>query len=279
MLLRKQKRLLRPAAWLAFGGLVVLLIVVVAHTAAPGGTLTTMRDRLGTAAAGAGLRVTNIVVEGRANTPEPLLLAAIGINKGDPILGFSVEQARARIATLAWVEHVIVERRLPSTVVVVLQERRPFAIWQNQGKFTVIDRAGQMVANQDVAQFKHLPLVVGPGAPSSAAELLDALTTRPVLASRVIAVVRVGDRRWNLRTNSGADVMLPEGQEIKALDRLMQLQQDHAVLDRPLAAIDLRLADKLTLRPKPDPKADAKADPAAIPPSPKKPAWGAPANG
>ena len=48
---------------------------------------------------------------------------------------------------------------------------------------------------------------------------------------------------------SGTDVMLPEGHEVVAMDRLMQLQQDHAVLDRPLAAIDLRLPDRLVLRP------------------------------
>ena len=59
--------------------------------------------------------------------------------------------------------------------------------------------------------------------------------------------------------------MLPEGHEIEALDRLMQLEQQHAVLDRPLAAIDLRLPDRLVLRPRAD------ADAAATPPPPKKP--------
>ena len=96
------------------------------------------------------------MIEGRANTPEPLLRAAIGVSKGDPILGFSFEQARQRIESLSWVEHATVERRLPGTVVVCLQERRPFAIWQNQGKFVLIDRDGQVVANQDVAQFHQL---------------------------------------------------------------------------------------------------------------------------
>jgi len=68
--------------------------------------------------------------------------------------------------------------------VVFLQERRPFAVWQHQGKFVLIDRAGQIVANQDVAQFRQLPLVVGAGAPPAAAELLDALTARPALQAR-----------------------------------------------------------------------------------------------
>ncbi|MDR3535760.1 MAG: FtsQ-type POTRA domain-containing protein, partial [Acetobacteraceae bacterium] len=120
LLLRRQRRLLRPAGWLAFAGLVLLLGTVVLHSARPGGMLTSMRERLGNATASAGMRVTDVVIEGRANTPEPLLRAAIGVSKGDPIMGFSLEQARGRIETLSWVEHATVERRLPGTVVVFL---------------------------------------------------------------------------------------------------------------------------------------------------------------
>ena len=76
--------------------------------------------------------------------------------------------------------------------------------------------------------------------------------------------VRVGERRWNLLLNNNASVLLPEGHEIAALERLMQLQQGHALLDRPLAAIDLRLPDRLVVRP----RADAET-PAPLPP--KKP--------
>jgi cell division protein FtsQ len=254
LLLRRQKRLLRPAGWVGFGLGVILLGVIAVHSAAPGGTLATLRERFGGATAFAGLRITEVVIEGRANTPEPLLRAALGVSKGDPILGFSVEAARQRVETLSWVEHATVERRLPGTVVVFLQERRPFAIWQNQARFVLIDRNGQLVANQNVAEFRQLPLVVGPGAPAAAATLIDALTDRPDLQKRIVAVVRVGERRWNLRLNNGADVMLPEGHEVEALNRLMQLQQDHSLLDRPLAAIDMRLGDRLVLRPRPDEK-------------------------
>jgi cell division protein FtsQ len=264
LVVRRQRRLLRPAAWVAFAVVLLLLLTVGAlRSAAPGGTLATLRERVGNATAFAGLRVHNVIIEGRANTPEPLLRAALGVNRGDPMLGFSLEAARQRIETLSWVEHATVERRLPDTIVVNIQERRPFAIWQHDDKFALIDRNGQVVADQNVENFRDLPLVVGAGAPASAARLIDALTARPELQRHVIAAVRVGERRWNLRLANGADVMLPEGHEVAALDRLMQLQQDHDLLDRPLVAIDMRLPDRLVLRPHP-------ADPAGLPPNPKK---------
>lgn len=264
LMLRRQRRLLRPALWVGAASLVLVFLAAAVRSIEPGGaasgSLASLRERIGVVTAASGLRVRDVVIEGRANTPEPLLRAAIGVSKGDPILGFSVEAARARIETLSWVDHATVERRLPGTVVVFLQERRPFAIWQNHGKFQLVDRQGQVV-NQDVAQFKNLPLIVGLGAPSAASVLLDALTDRPALAEKVSAAVRVGSRRWNLRMHSGADVMLPEGHEVAALDRLMQLERNHSLLERPLAAIDMRLPDRLVLRPKQEAVSDENAKP------------------
>jgi cell division protein FtsQ len=265
LLLRRQKHLLRPAGWVALAVLVVLVGAIALRSTSPGGSIATRRERFGGVTAFAGLRVTDVVIEGRENTPEPLLRAALGVTLGDPTLGFSVELARQRLATLPWVEHATVERRLPGTVVVYLQERRPFAIWQNQGRFVLIDRSGQQVPNQNMADFRQLPLVVGPGAPVAAAALIDALTDLPELQKRVVAAVRVAERRWNLHLDNGADVLLPEGHETAALDRLTKLQQEHQLLDRPLAAIDMRLADRLVLRPKAEPHTDAAATP------PKKP--------
>lgn len=217
------------------------------------------RERLGHATAALGLRVRNVVIEGRQKTPEPLLRAAIGIGNGDPILSYSVAEARSRIETIQWVQSASVARRLPDTIVVKLVERRPFAVWQHEGKFVLIDRDGQIVTDSDVASFaSQLPLVVGAGAPAAAASLIDALATQPQIQARVTAAVRVGERRWNLRLNNGADVLLPEGAETQALARLAELQNEHALLDRPLQAIDMRLPDRLVFRPQPGRAADPK---------------------
>ena len=73
---------------------------------------------------------------------------------------------------------------------------------------------------------------------------------RDGLKERIAAIVRVGDRRWNLSLKNGTDVMLPEGAEQAALTRLMELQTQHQLLDRPLAVVDMRLPDRLVLRPR-----------------------------
>jgi cell division protein FtsQ len=259
LLLRRQRKLLRPGAWVAGGAIVFFLGAVVLHSARPGSTLETFHQRIGGLTAFAGLRVQHIDIEGRQNTPQPLLRAALGIDTGMPILGVSLAAARQRVESLSWVQSAVVERQLPDTIVVKLNERRPFAIWQNDGKFMLIDRNGNVVAHQNVMDFRNLPLVVGPGAPQAAAALLDTLSSLPALQARVAAAVRVGDRRWDLQMNNKTEVMLPVGHEAAALGRLMQLQQSHDLLDRPLVAIDMRLPDRMVLRPRTAPPTAADA--------------------
>ncbi len=246
--LRRQRRMLKPAILSAVGFAAALAALAVAHSAQSGGAVARMQKSF---ARSIDLRVQNIVIAGRANTPEPLLREALGVSKGDPILGFSVSDARDRIEGLSWVAHVAVERRLPGTIFVDVTERRPFAIWQNQGKFVLIDREGQVVTDEDMSSFGDLPLVVGQGAPTHAAELLDMLAARPDIRSHVAALVRIGQRRWDLQLKNNMRVMLPEGHEAAALQRLSELQASQSLLDRPLVFVDLRLADRLAIRARP----------------------------
>ena len=55
-----------------------------------------------------------------------------------------------------------------------------------------------------------------------------------MIQSRVIAASRISERRWDLHMKNGTDILLPEGHEVDALDRLLVLQQETALLDRPL---------------------------------------------
>ncbi|MBB2179940.1 FtsQ-type POTRA domain-containing protein [Gluconacetobacter tumulicola] len=222
------------------------------------------------------LRITDIQVSGRVLTSEAALRDALGVHVGDPVLGFSVEGARERIDALPFVDHSVVERHLPGTIVVRLTERSPFAVWQNQGRFMLIDRAGNQVRDQgmtgkDAQAFMQLPLVVGLGANEAAAPLIDALTGQPVVRDHVAAAVRVGLRRWNLVLRDGTTVLLPEGEEIPALKRLTDLQAAMKLLDRPVISIDLRLPDRMVVEQPPPADPAANGQPAANPQAPTTP--------
>lgn len=255
--LKRRRGLMRPAALgvMAFGLLGGIGYAV--YAADPAGHMRSLVENVGDIGLGMGLEVREVVVVGRKNTPSDLIHAAVGAQRGDPMLAFSPEEARARLETIAWVEAAHVERRLPGTVLVQLTERTPFAIWQHNGRFAVIDREGRVVATETLDAFGPLPLVVGAGADRHAAALYDLMLAHRNVLERTQALVRVGERRWNLRLHNGIDVLLPEGQEAPALNRLAELQSRHALLDRPVAAIDMRLPDRLVVRQQPAPEQPA----------------------
>lgn len=247
--LKRRRPLLRPGLYgvLALGAAAAAVQAV--RAVDPAGRIRGAAEALSGIGEGLGLTVQHVILEGRRNTPTDMIRAALGVARGDPILDFSPEDARARLETIAWVQRAHVERRLPRTILVRIDERRPFAIWQNNGRFVIIDREGKTVAADGLDQFGPLPLLVGAGAETAGAALYDALRPHGEVANRVQAMVRVHDRRWNLRLHNGADVLLPEGAEGAAIERLAELQREARLLDRPLAAIDLRLPDRLVIRP------------------------------
>lgn len=233
-------------ATLMLGGLGAVAVGVIAID--PAARLRETTSWLAELGRGPGLSVQEIRIEGREFAPREALLAAIGITPGDAILDFHPAIAKQRLEEIAWVETAHVERRLPGTILIRITERRAFAVWQREGRFSVIDREGRVMATDRLEAFGPLPLVVGVGAERVAADMIDLLRSAPEIADRVQAIIRVSERRWNLRLQNGADVMLPEGHEEAAITRLAELQARERLLDRPLAAVDMRLPDRLVVR-------------------------------
>lgn len=209
-------------------------------------------DRLLDGTAQLGLVVTDIKVEGRETTDRDTILAALGAGPGTPILAISPSRAKEQLESLPWVRSAVVERRLPDTLYLRLVERKPLALWQHGGKLELIDHEGAVIPVHRLDRFAKLPLVVGEGAASHAAELLDMLATEPDLASRVTAAVRVGNRRWNLRVDNAIDVLLPTDAPAAAWAELARLERSSAILKRDVQTVDVRLRDRLVLRVNPE---------------------------
>src|SRR5262249_50716034 len=102
------------------------------------------KDRAGALAVDAGarlgLKLENLTVEGRVLTPREDLLSAIDADRGTPILAIDVARARAEIEKLPWVRAAKVERHLPDTVNVEIEERKAYALWQQGKRYTLVDR-------------------------------------------------------------------------------------------------------------------------------------------
>jgi len=199
-----------------------------------------------------GFTVSDVTVEGRETTDGETILAALAARPGTPILAVSPKRAKQQLESLPWVRTAVIERRLPGTLYVRLVERKPLALWQHGGKIALIDRVGAVIPVDRLDRFAKLPMVVGEGAASHAAELLDMLANELDLAARVTAAIRVGDRRWNLRIDNAIDVLLPADEPARAWAQLARLDRSSALLQRDVQTIDIRLPDRVVLRVSPE---------------------------
>lgn len=178
------------------------------------------------------------------------LLEAIDAKPGDAMGDLDPEIVRARIESIPWVESARVARLWPATVEIQIVEKQPYALWQIKGVTWLIDTRGKQITKDDIAEFAGLPLVVGPGAPQHCAALIEVLNKFPVVQRRVKASVRVGDRRWDLHLKNGMQVRLPEDGVEDALARLTALEQEQKIFDRDIESVDLRLPDRLVVKPR-----------------------------
>ncbi|HLI20631.1 MAG TPA: cell division protein FtsQ/DivIB [Stellaceae bacterium] len=206
------------------------------------------------AAAGAQLHLTveSVQVVGRHRADARAILAALGVKRGTPILGIDLDAAKTRLEALPWIRTASIERLLPDTLLVHIDERAPLALWQHDGKFDLIDQDGNVIANANVADYPSLPQIVGDGAPAATPGLLALLAGEPALQRHVTASVRVGGRRWNIELDNGIEVALPEDGAEAAWHRLAALDRSDRLLEREVQAIDMRLPDRVVLRVAPD---------------------------
>lgn len=202
--------------------------------------------------AGFGLTVGEVLVQGRNESDRAAVLYAIGSKRGDAILGFDPKSAKERLEALPWVRQATVERRLPDTIFVRLEERQPLALWQKDGRLSLVDRAGVVIQRSGLERFRQLPLIIGDGAPAHAAALLATLASEPDLLARVSSMTRVSDRRWTLTFDNTVELHLPEQDIGRAWAKFAATERSQGLLNRDIAAVDLRLPDRLVVRLSPD---------------------------
>ena len=207
-----------------------------------------IRDARDGVANAVGLRIVSVALTGNHHVSREEILATAGVTGTTSLLFLDVEQTRERLKTNPWIADASVLKLYPGELQIGVKERAAFALWQKDGRVSVIADDGTVLEPYVPPHLIQLPFVVGRGAQTRAKEFLALLDRYPTMRDFVRASVLVGERRWNLRLKNGIDVRLPETDVALALERLIALDREKNLITRDIVAIDLRLPDRVTVR-------------------------------
>lgn len=196
----------------------------------------------------AGFALEDVRISGNVETSDIDVLGQLGLDGSTSVVAIDAQLARARLMDLPWVTDAQVQKIYPRGLSVKITERKPVGIWQHGAALALIDARGEVIAPLTGSRYADLPLYVGLGADRNADELEARLLFHPELRARVKAAIRIADRRWDLRLDNGVTLSLPEDNVGDALKRFAAFDAGRDVLSRDIAAVDLRLDDRITIR-------------------------------
>src|SRR5262249_14834717 len=196
----------------------------------------------------AGFRITTVAINGRRQLSQDEILAIGGVNGRSSLLFLDAAGVRDRLKANPWIAEATVIKYYPGGLQIDIAERSAFALWQQDGKLSVIADDGAVLEPYVSRRFVSLPLVVGKGAETRARDFLALLARYPQVRDVTKAAVLVGERRWNLRLNDGLDIRLPEYDVGNALAELSRVDKDDHLFSRDIVAVDMRLPDRLTVQ-------------------------------
>lgn len=234
-------------ASLAAGALVLTLVLATGARAERIGR--SMSEGVDAVTVGMGLKLRRVHITGASAEATPAVQRALDLQAGQPITSLDLDALRRQVEDVSWVSRARVVRLLPDTLIVEVVEHDRLAVWQTGGHSYVIDGNGRVIPGADAGRYPRLPLVVGRGAEQAAAEVLPLIAERPRLAGRVDALVRVDERRWDLRLKDGSLIQLPATDQEAALIQLDALDQRERLLELPFARVDMRTPGEVVVRP------------------------------
>ncbi|MEY8800986.1 cell division protein FtsQ/DivIB [Leisingera sp. XS_AS12] len=168
-----------------------------------------------------------------------------------PVSSFDLdlEHIRDVITGLDPVRSASVRIRPGGILQVDVVEREPALVWRSREGLALLDKDGIHVAELGRRSLHpDLPLIAGKGAAAKAEEALRLFAAARPLGPRLRGLVRVGERRWDVVLDRGQRIMLPARNPVPALERVLAVNEVQDLLERDVAAVDMRLAGRPTVR-------------------------------
>ncbi|XGA08283.1 MAG: FtsQ-type POTRA domain-containing protein [Wolbachia endosymbiont of Xenopsylla cheopis] len=169
------------------------------------------------------------------------------IDKSKPILFISLPKIKRNIELSSrWIKDVDVQRILPNTIVISIEEHKPFAIWHHDNQFSVIDSTGYVIINDYYVG--ELVSIFGNDALSGLDFVKTVVNSSTDLSRQISSFNYI--QGWNIIFNNGLEVRLSQDSQNDAWNCLKKLHDELNVMKSNWKAIDLRTQNKIFIKKK-----------------------------
>jgi cell division protein FtsQ len=208
------------------------------------------QTRLAYAAADAGFEVRVVKVSGVERMNEQKVYERALSERERPMALIDLAELRETMLELNWVKDARVSRQLPDTIIIDIVERQEHAVLQKPNHMVLIDHEGHELEPISTANARGKLLITGAGAQRQVVALDRLLDAAPALKPKVAVAEWIGNRRWNLRFETGQMLALPQGAKTSAgaLITFARMDGHYRLLGGKAAAIDLRVPDQAFFR-------------------------------
>ena len=165
------------------------------------------------------------------------------------VLTINLDTLRAEFEALPSIQIATLALDEGAILTIAVTEHVPTALWRLGDRLHVVGADGAVIREAAVrSDHPDLPLLLGLGANGHVPQALSLFAVVQPLQPRVVALSRVGERRWTLHLAGGLDILLPEADPLAALRHGLALHASGELLDRDITQLDLRAPGRPIIR-------------------------------
>ncbi len=105
-------------------------------------------------------KVKKVVVEGSERVSKEEIVKLSGITKEDTLMKLKIDQIKANLAKVSWVRDIKIDRDFPSTVKIIVTQRKPIAAISFEAGYLYIDDELIALEIKETLEEDNLPLIL-----------------------------------------------------------------------------------------------------------------------
>ncbi|MBQ1997007.1 MAG: cell division protein FtsQ/DivIB [Alphaproteobacteria bacterium] len=172
------------------------------------------------------------------------IVAAATLAPNTPSYSIDLDMLNERVSKVPGIKKSAVRRMPNGNISVRVALHRAVALWTDGQNFFPLSADGTIVNKPtDVRDMSHV--VFRGKLPDDIAQITNAAHN---LVGNLDYMEWIENRRWNMYTNSGIIIMLPEENPTAAIGTLISLHNNHHILDKDLKMIDMRDSARILVK-------------------------------